>query len=35
MELETSSWYVGMFLELRHIELDRCEIFIILLMTVK
>ena len=27
MEVETSSWYVGMFLELRHIELNRCKIY--------
>ena len=27
MEVETSSWYVDMFLVLRHIELDRCEIY--------
>ena len=27
MEVETSSWYVDMFLELRHIELDLYEIY--------
>ena len=27
MEVETSSSYVDMFLELRHIEFDRCEIY--------
>ena len=27
MEVETSNWYVDMFQELRHIELDRCEIY--------
>ena len=27
MEVETSSWYVDMFLVLRYIELDRCEIY--------
>ena len=27
MEVETSSWYVDMFLELRHIELNRCKIY--------
>ena len=25
MEVETSSWYVDMFWELRYIELDHCE----------
>ena len=27
MEVETSSWYVDIFYELRHIELDHCEIY--------
>ena len=27
MKVETSSWYVDMFKELRHIELDRSEIY--------
>ena len=27
MEVMTSSWYVDMFYELRHIELDRYEIY--------
>ena len=27
MEVETSSWYVDMFEELRHIELDCYEIY--------
>ena len=27
MEVETFSWYVDTFYELRHIELDRCEIY--------
>ena len=27
MEVETSSWYVDMLLELRHIELDLYEIY--------
>ena len=27
MEVETSSWYVDMFWELRHIEMDPCKIY--------
>ena len=27
MEVETSSWYVNMFWELKHIKLDCCEIY--------
>ena len=27
MEVETSSWYVNMFEELKHIELNRCEFY--------
>ena len=27
MEVETSSWYIDMFWELRHIKLDHCDIY--------
>ena len=27
MKVKTSSWYVDMFQELRHIKLDRCKIY--------